>query len=431
MSKIFKQPKGLYTVSFIEMWERFSFYGMRFCLVLFMVKELMFSQQKSSYVYGLYCSSAYLMPLICGYLVDRYIGLRKAITIGSFCRCFGLLMLSTGKIELFVLSLALIAIATGFMRAGMNPLVGLLYEKDNDVARDSGFRCFYIFANIGAFFSTLVCGYVGSRYGYRYAFLVAGLSILIGQVGYFLTAEKTLGSLGKVPIRKIELVNKNLFLTSAEKTRLLAMFIIFFVFITIYDICVAQQGNTVTVFAENNINRTIGDFVIPTPWFQAINPIVIWIFTPLIGVLMDRKALKNGCTNYTGKFTFALVLMGASYIVLMLAGYYADRQDTISMLWVIALVFVQTIGEIYIFPTQSSLVVKLSPKRFLSLCFGFMCLQICVSNFLSGFIGGLYSYMSKTSFFSIFMLMSFCFALLLFLLRKPLTKMIETSDKEN
>ncbi len=390
----------------------------------------MFSQQKSSYVYGLYCSCAYLMPLICGYLVDRYVGLRKAITIGSFSRCFGLLMLSTGKIELFVPSLILIATATGFMRAGMNPLVGLLYEKDNDIARDSGFRCFYIFANVGAFFSTIICGYVGSQYGYRYAFLVAGLSILIGQVGYFLTAEKTLGELGKIPIKKIEnTVKENMLLTQVEKVRLAAMFIMFFIFVVVYDICAEQQGNTITIFAENNTNRTIGNFVVPTPWFQAINPIVVWLFTPLIGILMEKKALKNGNTNYVEKFVFALILMGFSYMILMLAGYYVDIQNKISMLWVIALVFVQTIGEIYIFPTQNSLVVKLSPKRFLSLCFGLLSLQICISNFLSGFIGGLYSCMSKASFFSIFTLMSFCFALLLFLLRKPLTKMIEIKDK--
>lgn len=428
-----KHPKGLYTVTFIEVWERFSFYGMRFCLVLYMVKDMMLSQQKASYIYGLYCSFAYFAPLICGYIADTYTGQRKAITIGSWCRFFGLLLLSTGIRSLFVPSLALIIIATGFMRAGMNPLVGMMYDKNDDFMRDAGFRIFYIFANVGALFSVLICGYIGQEYSYRYAFLVAGVSIMIGQINYILTAKKTLGDLGLKPISMKKIKDKSnelkkTFLTKVEKIRLFAMFIIFFVFINVFDICYEQQGNTITLFVDKYVDRQIGNFTVPVPWFHSMNPIIIWIFTPLLGLWWQKKAKAGKYTSYVNKFTFGLFLLGISYIVLMFAGYFIERQETISMLWIIAVCFMQTMGEIYVFPTGYSLIVKLSPKKLMSLCFGFMSLEICVANFLSCLLGGLYSSVSKMYFFSIFTIILFVFVLLLLLIGKKLTKMIEMKE---
>ena len=403
--KLFNYPNGLYTIAFVEMWERFSFYGMRYCFVLYMVTELLYSQQKSSYIYGLYGSLAFFAPLLCGYIVDRYIGMRKAITIGSFCRFFGLLLLGNGKEEILVPSLALIIIATGFLRAGMNPMVGLIYDNNTDSQRDAGFRFFYTFAYIGVLFGVLVCGYVGQKYGYRYAFISAGITIMIGQIGYFLTSKNTLGDIGKMPMFKKDTTNNKL--TYAEKHNLFVMFVVFFIFINIYDICYEQQGNVITLFIENNVNRYIGDFLVPTPWFHLTNSLVVIIFTPLLGLIWQIQSRDKREKSYIDKFAIGLLLVSISYVILIIAGYYIDQQQIISMSWIIVVYIIQTISEIYVFPTGNSLAVKLAPKKFISLCIGFVSLEACLANFLSGLIGVLYSHIDKMSFFAIFAILAF------------------------
>ena len=412
MMGAFKHPKGLYTMVFIEMWERFSFYGMRYCFVLYMIKEMLFSQQKASYIYGLYCSLAYFTPLIGGWLTDNFLGLRKAVSIGSWLRFIGLMLLSTGKDFLFIPSLLFMILATGLMRAGMNPIVGLLYKKDETAQMDAGFRIFYLFCNIGSFLSIIICGFIGSKYGYRYAFMIAGFAMLIGQVGYMSRARQTLGELGLKPIKKsIEKVQKGF--TALEKQKLAVMFIIFFVFTDVYDICAEQAGNTITIFADNNINRVIAGFTIPTVWFQAINPLVIWFITPLLGWKWDKLAKRGKEIKYTDKIIMSLFLMSLSYVVLVWAGYFADKGEKISVLWVMISVFIQSVGEIYVYPIFYPLVCRLAPSRMISFMMGVATLQFAVSNFITGMIGGLYVYMNKMTFFSIFMILSLLFALIL------------------
>ena len=391
--KLFNYPKGLYTITFVEIWERFSFYGMRYCFVLYMVKELLFSQQKSSYIYGLYGSFAYFAPLFCGYFVDKYIGMRKAITIGSIFRFFGLLCLGSGEEKMLIPSLAMITIATGFLRAGMNPLVGIMYDKNDDIQRDAGFRFFYTAAHIGVLLGVMVCGYVGQKYGYRYAFISAGITIMIGQVGYFLTAKNTLGDLGKEPIYKT--TDMTIKLTKQEKNNLFAMFIIYFIFINIYDICYEQQGNTITLFVENNVDRDVFGFNIPTPWFHIVNVLMVIIFTPISGLLWHKKELNGKGISYISKFSLGLFFIGLSYVVLMMAGYYTEKYHIISIFWIVAVSIIQTIGEIHTFPTGNSL------------------------------IGALYSHIGKMYFFLIFVLLAFSASFILFLIRNKVNRLMK------
>ena len=423
MTALFKHPKGLWTMVFVETWERFSFYGMRYCFVLYMIKEMFFTQQKASYIYGLYCSFAYFTPLIGGWLTDNYLGLRKAISIGSWLRFIGLMLLSTGNEILFLPSLLFIILATGLMRAGMNPMVGLLYDKKETAKLDAGFRVFYLFCNIGSFLSIMLCGFIGARYGYRYAFMLAGVAILVGQVGYILTANNTLGELGLQPVRKIFDV-KQKGLTALEKQKLAVMFILFFVFSNVYDICAEQAGNTITIFAENNINRIVAGFTIPTVWFQAINPLVIWIFTPLLGIWWNKRVSEGKEVGYVDKIAMSLFLMFISYIVLVYAGHLADKGGKISILWIILSVFIQSIGEIYLYPIAYPIVCKLAPMRMISFMMGVATLQFCVSNFITGMIGGLYSYMSKMAFFSIFMILALVFVVVIVCCKKKLNTII-------
>ena len=198
-----------------------------------------------------------------------------------------------------------------------------------------------------------------------------------------------------------------------EKQKLAVMFIIFFVFTDVYDICAEQAGNTITIFADNNINRVIAGFTIPTVWFQAINPLVIWFITPLLGLKWDKLAKRGKEIKYTDKIAISLLLMSLSYVVLVVAGYFVDKGEKISVLWVMLSVFIQSVGEIYVYPLFYPLVCKLAPTRMISLMMGVATLQFAVSNFITGMIGGLYSHMSRVAFFSIFMILSLLFALIL------------------
>lgn len=194
--KKFRQPSGVYTIAMIDIWERFSFTGMRSCFILYLIKQLLYSKTDASYLYGWFGALAYFAPCIGGYITDRWLSLRKAIAIGSWSRLIGLLILSSGIKELLIPSMMFIIIATGLMRAGMYPMVGLVYnQKDNDAQRDAGYRIFFISTSIGGFLSILICGYVAEKYGYNYTFVISSIGILIGQIVYFLTAKKLLETL--------------------------------------------------------------------------------------------------------------------------------------------------------------------------------------------------------------------------------------------
>ena len=201
MLNVFKQghPKGLYLLFCVEMWERFSYYGMRALIVLYMVQNLMYSTQKAGNIYGLYTGLVYLTPLIGGYLADRYFGQRKCISTGAILMICGLLLLAFGPKSLFLLSLCLMIVANGFFKSNISSLLGLLYEN-NEEKKDSAYTIFYMGINLGAFFSPLVCGTLAVKYGYEYGFASAGVGMLIGLTFYKLFENRWIGEYGIKPV---------------------------------------------------------------------------------------------------------------------------------------------------------------------------------------------------------------------------------------
>ena len=183
MLNIFKQdhPKGLYLLFCVEMWERFSFYGMRALIVLYMIQNLAYSAQKAGNIFGLYTGLVYLTPLIGGYLADRFLGQRRCISAGAIFMILGLFLLAFGPKSLFLFSLFLMIIANGFFKSNISSVLGLLYGDDND-KKDSAFTIFYMGINLGAFFSPLVCGTLAVKFGYEYGFAAAGVGMLIGKL---------------------------------------------------------------------------------------------------------------------------------------------------------------------------------------------------------------------------------------------------------
>ena len=313
-------PKGLYLLFFTEMWERFSYYGMRALLVLYMIQQLMYSTEKAGNIYGLYTGFVYLTPLLGGYIADKFLGQRKCITLGAILMCLGLFTLSAGSEKFFLFALFIMVMANGFFKSNISSVLGLLYGKNND-KKDSAFTIFYMGINLGAFFSPLVCGTIAVKYGFNWGFASAGIGMLISLFTYKLFENKLLGECGLEPVKKCfnEDKIKQTKVTKRERLRIYALFILM-TFTIVFWTCYEQAGCSLTLFAEYSTNRDILGHLVPTGYFQALNPLYIIVLAPLMSELWTVLRRKNLEPTSVEKFTIALVLMSVAYVVMALAG---------------------------------------------------------------------------------------------------------------
>lgn len=404
-------PKGLYLLFFVEMWERFSFYGMRTLLVLYMVQVLMFSAQKAGNIYGIYTGLVYLTPLLGGYLADRYFGQRKCITAGAILMSIGLFILAFGGDNLFLLSLFLMVCANGCFKSNISSVLGLLYGEDND-KKDSAFTVFYMGINFGAFLSPLVCGTIAIKYGFNWGFASAGVGMLIGLTLYKVFEHKLLGDKGLKPIiKKAEEIQ----IQEQENSKLLALFILM-IFTIPFWICFEQAGSSLTLFAENQVNRTFLGHKIPTGYFQSLNPLFIITLAPIMSALWEWLRKRSKEPSSVKKFAIALFLMSISYVIMIYAGFEAETTK-ISPLWLVLVYFVMTLSELCLSPIGLSLVSKLAPRKFLSLTMGCWFLTCFIGDTIAGFWGGKYENLSTVQLFMPLAIMSFAaFVLLVFLI---------------
>jgi len=421
MQNLFKQehPKGLYLLFFVEMWERFSFYGMRALLVLYMIQQLLFSSQTAGNIYGIYTGLVYLTPLIGGYLADRFWGQRRCITYGAVFMSIGLFLLAFGGKELFLLSLFLMICANGFFKSNISSVLGFLYD-DND-KKDSAFTIFYMGINLGALLSPLVCGTIAVKYGFEWGFASAGVGMLIGLFMYKIFENRLLGAKGLKPVSEKEdelQVNKTD--TNAKFTAL----VILMLFTVPFWICFEQAGSSLTLFAEYQTNRFIFGYEIPTGYFQALNPLFIIILAPIFSLLWGWLRNRGKEPGSVEKFGIALFLMSVSYIIMIFAGVSAETSK-ISPLWLVTAYFVMTVAELCLSPIGLSLVSKLAPKKFLSLTMGCWFLTCFAGDLLAGFWGGKYESLTPAQLFTPLAVLSFAAFLLLVILMPKLNKTLK------
>lgn len=425
MLKLFKQghPKGLYLLFFVEMWERFSFYGMRALIVLYMVQKLMFTTEDAGVVYGWYTGLVYLTPLIGGYLADRVWGQRKCIAAGATLMILGLFLLAFGPKYLFLVSLFIMVIANGLFKSNISSVLGLLYGNDN-AKKDSAFTIFYMGINLGAFFSPLVCGTLAVKYGYEYGFAAAGCGMLVGLVLYKIFENKFLGDCGASP----SLTNKNLqnqeFEDSTVQTKQLGSLLILMLFTIPFWICFEQAGSSLTLFAEYETNRKILGVLIPTGYFQSLNPLFIILFAPIMSALWSYLRIKDKEPTSVQKFSIALFLISLSFVVLTYAGYLSQK-GLVSPLWLVIGYFIMTIAELCLSPIGLSLVTKLAPKKFLSLIMGCWFLTSFFGNLIAGFLGGKFELMTPVQLFGALALMLFTTFVILTSLTNRLNKFVK------
>ncbi len=441
-------PKALYLLFFTEMWERFSYYGMRGILILYLTKSwleggLAIDPQEASLIYGFFTGFVYFTPLIGGWLADKYIGQRKAITIGGITMMLGQFVLFGINTHAgLYLGLFLLIIGNGFFKPNISTLVGRLYD-DKDPRRDSAFSIFYMGINLGAFLAPLVIGYFSDgvfavkdetgkiiTYGYKYGFLIAGIGMLLGQVLFNMLAQKHLNDIGRYPATG----NKNstekqedlLPVTKEDKQKMTVIFILT-AFVVFFWAGFEQAGSSLSLYTDKYINREVFGFLIPTSWFQSVNPLFIVAFAPLFAIFWTSSLGKRLSTPI--KMGLGMVLLGVGFFFMIGAvaqrgGDVQDENVKASLMWLVLTYLLHTIGELCLSPVGLSVVTKLSHPKFASLMMGVWLLSSFLANIIGGFVASVVESMGAGSIFTIIAAFVIVLGLVLILLNKPILKMM-------
>lgn len=432
-----KHPPGLYLLFFTEMWERFSYYGMRAILVLYLTSSLIngglgMSEGFAMGLYGFFTGAVYLTPMVGGWITDRFIGRRTAITIGGVTMALGNIALFASQTTwaLYV-GLALLIIGNGFFKPNISTMVGELYEE-NDHRRDAAFTIFYMGINIGAFFSPLV---VGLFTEFRYGFLVAALGMIIGQLIFNLFGNRYLGDIGKAPTAKPVATTqnakaKNQPLTKKEKQRTAVIFIIT-AFVIFFWAGFEQAGSSLTLYADRFVDRSAGGFTVPTAWFQSLNPLFIVILAPIIsGFWIKLANSKRGDLKVPTKMGLGMIFLGLGYMVLLIAVLQTgSNEGTITvkanMMFLVLTYLMHTLGELFLSPIGLSLVSKIAPIKLASLLMGVWLAGSGIANILAGQLAVYTQSLGYFEVFGLIGLMAIVLGFILLLISKKLVNMME------
>ena len=452
-------PRGLSTLFFTEMWERFSYYGMRAILILYMVASpvaggLGFDTAKAAGIYGLYTGAVYFTSIPGGFVADRLLGLRRAVLVGGILIALGHYSLAVDSPTFFYAGLVLIVTGTGLLKPNISSIVGQLYAE-GDPRRDAGFSIFYMGINLGAFISPLVCGYLGQRIGWHWGFGAAGVGMSLGLVQYVLGGHrlgragllregsagagilwaKLLAAVAGVTALLAVLWSYRDFIvlvgvaglftwlvrearTPLEKKRTAAL-IVLFVFATLFWAGFEQAGSSLNLFADQVTRTSLLGWSFPSSWFQSVQPAFIILLAPVFAWLWVGLGRRE--PSSPAKFAYGLLFVGLGFLVVAIAAWlYGQDQVKVSPLWLIALYLLHTIGELCLSPVGLSTVTKLAPERFLGLMMGIWFLALSLGNFIGGRVAGLFDAFPLPQLFGAVFLTTAGSALVLALLVKPI-----------
>ena len=439
--------RGLTVLFGTEMWERFSYYGMRALLVLYLVKYLLLpghvehvwlypqiktfyedmfgtlsTQQFSSWIYGTYTGLIYASPLLGGWIADNYLGQRKTAIIGIVGMAFGHFMMAFEG--LLFPALTILIIACGFFKTNTTSQVGMLYAP-GDARRDRAYSIYYVGTNVGAFIAPLVCGTLGELVGWHYGFGAAGIGMLIA-LAIYLAGWNTLPADGLK--QKIKHEKKPL---NREEWKSVLALIATVLPLSLWWACYEQQGNIIALFDDANTDRRLIpgliDWQIPVTWFQAFNPFMIFAFTPFLLSLWTRQARDLKEPNSMYKIVLGCGLQALSYVLIAWAAW-SGGTGVISWLWLAAYFALVTLGEIYLSPIAQSLYSKVSPLRIVSLMMAVQFIPNFIGGgFLQGYLGTWWEGMSHYSFFLVIAAISVVAGVMILLLERPLRPYLQKS----
>ncbi len=445
-------PKGLFILFLTEMWERFSYYGMRSLLTLYMVNYLFIqpdvgarvlgfntvraafesflhqsfaAQPMGSWVYGLYTGFVYFTPFFGGLLADRILGQRRTVVVGGTLMAIGHFLMASER--LFFPALICLIFGNGCFKPNISTQVGLLYPP-GDKRRDSAFSIFYVGINVGAFLAPLVCGTLGQKVGWHYGFAAAGVGMVLGLV-FYLMNQKYLAP-DVLAQRKAAVAPVKQVMTGEEWLRVIAICVACFIvaaFWAVYE----QQGNTLQLWADANTRWTFFGWTMPSTWYQAFNPFMIFFFTPLLTSLWGWQAARKQEPSSLTKMAIGCVLLGLGFVVMIAAAQgLTDPAAKRSILWLVGSTMIYTFGELYLSPIGLSFVTKVAPIRIVSMLMGVWFLANFIGNYMTGYLGTFYEKMPKTQFFGLMTTIGVVAGVVLFIIGRPLDKIVSKHDKQ-
>lgn len=449
MPKSVRYPPGLVALFFVEMWERFSYYGMRAILILFLVDQVQsgglgLSTPDAAAIYGLYTASAYILALPGGWIADRFWGCKRAIVLGGVAIMIGhiLLAISGSTAAIFFFGLVCIAVGTGLVKPNISTLVGQLYDKNDIGGRDAGFSFFYMGINIGAILGGLIAGYLGEKWGWHWGFGAAAIAMFFGLVNFVLAGRTSLRDKGGVPAVHVHAdaatgKRDHLFtgiiggavvvlvaasamaglidLTSAQglakamgmviitvavgfflniylagdltgpEKRRMIVLAILFIAAALFWSGFEQAGSSLSLFANDLTMREIGSFTVPASWFQNLNALFIILLTPVFAAFWIYAEQRWTIPVFV-KFGLALVAMGLGYLILVPAAQTAATGVKVSALFLIATYLLHTVGELLLSPVGLSTFSRLAPERFTSQMMGFWFVASSLGNLMAGLL---------------------------------------------
>lgn len=407
----FGQPRGLTILFLTNMWELFSYYGMRTLLVYYMTKQLLFAQEKASFIYGAYTAMAYFTPILGGAIADRWLGKRNAVIIGGSIMAFGHFVMAFEPT--FYIALATIALGNGLFLPSLPSQINDLYAAD-DPRRGRAYNIYYVGLNIGGFMAPLVCGTLGELYGWHYGFGAAGIGMFIGLLIYvfgrrYLPPEPARGVARVVDAQEARGNHRKVWLL------LLGVGIAATIFRGAYE----QVGNTLPLLIDTGVDRVVAGFTIPMTWFQSLNPLLVISMTPLLLLHWRRRAEAGHETAPALRMAIGALIVAGAYV--LLAAVTAVAGDTrIGWLWLVAFFVILTLGELYILPTGLGLFARLAPPRLGATTVASWFLAIFSGSLLAGLVGTLWSKASHSGFFLLLAGLAVVAAALLWRLDRPI-----------
>ena len=476
----FGHPRGLSVLFFTEMWERFSYYGMRALLILFMTAApatggLGFDVVTAGAIYGLYTSMVYMFTLPGGWIADRVICAQRAVLIGGALIASGHFSMAIPALPTFYIGLVLIVIGTGLLKGNVSVIVGRLYRHD-DARRDAGFSIFYMGINTGAFVAPLVCGYLGQRVNWHVGFAAAGVGMVLGLVQYALgrkylgdaglrpadpgspealakqksEATKWIGAgsallilfaigafTGVIPVTAKQIADAAGYVllglsvgffawvalsggwTRAERNHLIVIGVLFLGY-ALFSSVFEQAGSTLNLFADRNTNNSVFGWSFPSSWFQSANPLFVISFAPVFAWLWLRLARRGKEPGAPAKFGVGLLLVGLGFAVLIPA---ATQGTLVSPGWLTLTYLLHTWGELSLSPVGLSAMTRLAPVRIGGLVMGVWFLGTSVGNYIGGRVAGFYESMSLPSLFGAVAAFGIVAGVLMLMFTRPLNRL--------
>ena len=430
-SGFFGHPRGLATLFFTEMWERFSYYGMRAFLILYMVHALNFDDKHAGSVYGTYTASAWALAIFGGIIADRWLGQYKSVLIGGIIIAIGHFTLAFHALPFFYSGLAFIAVGTGLLKPNVSGIVGSLYDT-NDTRRDAGFSIFYMGINLGAALGPLIAGYLAQKVDWHVGFACAGVGMTLGVIQYIVgrrhlqpaverLAQQRRAAVADRAAEKLAPTSSGATFagfTAVEWKRLAAM-AVFFAFAAIFWGAYEQAGSTLNLFGDRYTRTTVLGFSFPSSWFVSVQAVLVIVLAPAFAWLWT--ALGKHEPSTPAKFAIGLFFVGISFMLLLVPAFrlQASPGIRVSPLWLVGCYFIQELGELSISPVGLSVFTKLSPVRIVGLMLGVWFLASSVGNKVAGLAAGFISSAPMPQLFGVIGGVCLAASVIAFLIIKP------------